>query len=117
VFKGGTCLAKVYAEFYRLSEDMDFMISTPIQAKRAERSKQAATLKQAMAELPRLNCSSMTASRPGMFPPAHFYIPKYSRDWVSSSRWSRAWGAFWMSVVEPACHHWRCSAWQRKSSG
>jgi hypothetical protein len=54
VFKGGTCLAKVYAEFYRLSEDLDFVISTPIQAKRAERSKKAATLKQAMAELPRL---------------------------------------------------------------
>ncbi len=26
VFKGGTCLAKVYAGFYRLSEDLDFMI-------------------------------------------------------------------------------------------
>jgi len=54
VFKGGTCLAKVYAEFYRLSEDLDFVISMPIQAKRAERSRQAAALRQAMAELPRL---------------------------------------------------------------
>jgi predicted nucleotidyltransferase component of viral defense system len=26
VFKGGTCLAKVYADFYRLSEDLDFVI-------------------------------------------------------------------------------------------
>ena len=54
VFKGGTCLAKVYAEFYRLSEDLDFVISTPIDAKRAERSKQAAALKQAIAELARI---------------------------------------------------------------
>jgi predicted nucleotidyltransferase component of viral defense system len=54
VFKGGTCLAKVYAEFYRLSEDLDFVISTPIDAKRAERSKRAAALKQAIAELARL---------------------------------------------------------------
>ena len=26
VFKGGTCLAKVHGEFYRLSEDLDFVI-------------------------------------------------------------------------------------------
>lgn len=26
VFKGGTCLAKVYTNFYRLSEDLDFTI-------------------------------------------------------------------------------------------
>ena len=53
VFKGGTCLAKVYAEFYRLSEDLDFVISTPVDAKRAERSKQVAVLKKAVAELVR----------------------------------------------------------------
>ena len=27
IFKGGTCLAKVHAGFYRLSEDLDFSIS------------------------------------------------------------------------------------------
>ena len=53
VFKGGTCLAKVYAEFYRLSEDLDFVISTPVDAKRSERSRQAAALKQAVAEMSR----------------------------------------------------------------
>ena len=26
VFKGGTCLSKVHADFYRLSEDLDFII-------------------------------------------------------------------------------------------
>jgi predicted nucleotidyltransferase component of viral defense system len=53
VFKGGTCLAKVYAEFYRLSEDLDFVISTPVDAKRSERSRKAAALKQAVAEMAR----------------------------------------------------------------
>jgi predicted nucleotidyltransferase component of viral defense system len=28
VFRGGTCIGKVYADFYRLSEDLDFLIST-----------------------------------------------------------------------------------------
>ncbi|MDQ3665050.1 MAG: nucleotidyl transferase AbiEii/AbiGii toxin family protein [Acidobacteriota bacterium] len=32
IFKGGTCLAKVHADFYRLSEDLDFVISIPIDA-------------------------------------------------------------------------------------
>jgi len=52
VFKGGTCLAKVYGEFYRLSEDMDFAVSMPPEASRAERSRKIATLKQAMSRLP-----------------------------------------------------------------
>jgi len=29
VFRGGTCLAKVHLGFYRLSEDLDFLVSTP----------------------------------------------------------------------------------------
>ena len=29
IFRGGTCIGKVYTDFYRLSEDLDFMISTP----------------------------------------------------------------------------------------
>lgn len=37
-FKGGTLLAKVYSGFYRLSEDLDFSISIPENAKRKERS-------------------------------------------------------------------------------
>ena len=45
VFKGGTCLAKVHTDFYRLSEDLDFSISTPIAASRSERSRRAAKLK------------------------------------------------------------------------
>jgi predicted nucleotidyltransferase component of viral defense system len=37
VFKGGTCLSKVYTEFYRLSEDLDFAISIPTTARPQDR--------------------------------------------------------------------------------
>jgi len=53
VFKGGSCLAKVHAEFYRLSEDLDFVIPTPTDATRAGRSTRASRLKEAVAMLPR----------------------------------------------------------------
>lgn len=52
VFKGGTCLAKVHANFYRLSEDLDFVIPMPTDAPRSQRSRQAAALKAAIAALP-----------------------------------------------------------------
>jgi predicted nucleotidyltransferase component of viral defense system len=44
-FKGGTSLSKVHADFYRLSEDLDFGISIPVDAPRSQRSKRVATLK------------------------------------------------------------------------
>ena len=53
VFKGGTCLAKVHADFYRLSEDLDFVVPLPVDAPRAERSKQAKPLKEAVEKLPK----------------------------------------------------------------
>jgi predicted nucleotidyltransferase component of viral defense system len=37
VFKGGTCLSKVYVDFYRLSEDLDFVISVSVGTSRAQR--------------------------------------------------------------------------------
>jgi|LAHU01.1.fsa_nt_gb predicted nucleotidyltransferase component of viral defense system len=37
VFKGGTCVSKVYADFYRLSEDLDYSISTTLDATRDSR--------------------------------------------------------------------------------
>jgi predicted nucleotidyltransferase component of viral defense system len=52
VFKGGTCLAKVHADFYRLSEDLDFVIPLPIDAPRSERSNKAKVLKDIVASLP-----------------------------------------------------------------
>ncbi|MBM3303090.1 MAG: nucleotidyl transferase AbiEii/AbiGii toxin family protein [Deltaproteobacteria bacterium] len=52
VFKGGTCLAKVHGEFYRLSEDLDFTIPVPVTSTRSQRSKLAAGVKKAVALLP-----------------------------------------------------------------
>ena len=53
VFKGGTCLAKVHAGFYRLSEDLDFVIPMATNAARKERSARAAGLRETVAMLPR----------------------------------------------------------------
>ena len=52
VFKGGTCLAKVHASFYRLSEDLDFMISLPVKSKRTERRRRIDPARQMMKDLP-----------------------------------------------------------------
>jgi predicted nucleotidyltransferase component of viral defense system len=45
VFKGGTCLGKVHNGFYRLSEDLDFGISVPVDLARSERSRKVAATK------------------------------------------------------------------------
>ena len=45
VFKGGTCLAKIHSEFYRMSEDLDFVIPVKTTCSRSERSRRAAELK------------------------------------------------------------------------
>lgn len=47
-FKGGTCLAKVYAGFYRLSEDLDFVISSDGNATRTGRSRLVKEVKNAV---------------------------------------------------------------------
>jgi len=52
VFKGGTCLAKVYAGFYRLSEDLDFVLPMAEDVSRSVRSKRAAAVKEAVSSLP-----------------------------------------------------------------
>jgi predicted nucleotidyltransferase component of viral defense system len=56
VFKGGTCLSKVHAEFFRLSEDLDFSVATPPDAARPERRRAAAVIKEYFSAIPaRLN--------------------------------------------------------------
>lgn len=45
IFKGGTCLAKVYAGFYRLSEDLDFIIPTAVDATRSQRRRRTTASK------------------------------------------------------------------------
>jgi predicted nucleotidyltransferase component of viral defense system len=52
VFKGGTCLAKVHASFYRLSEDLDFVIPMSVDASRSARSASVARIKESLANLP-----------------------------------------------------------------
>ncbi len=51
IFKGGTCLAKVHADFYRLSEDLDFVISVATDASRPERRKRVDPVKAVFATL------------------------------------------------------------------
>ncbi len=53
VFKGGTCLSKVHADFFRLSEDLDFAISIPADANPGERRKMVAPLKHHLEEITR----------------------------------------------------------------
>ena len=52
VFKGGTCLSKVHTDFYRLSEDLDFVISMETDALRSMRRKRIAALKELIDGLP-----------------------------------------------------------------
>ena len=52
VFKGGTCLAKVHSGFYRLSEDLDFIVPVASDASRAERRRRVAGVKRAFSALP-----------------------------------------------------------------
>jgi predicted nucleotidyltransferase component of viral defense system len=52
VFKGGTCLSKVYADFYRLSEDLDFIIPVPADKSRNQRRAEMKRIKRMFEELP-----------------------------------------------------------------
>lgn len=52
VFKGGTLLAKVHSGFYRLSEDLDFSISTAPDSTKKSRSQLATPIKAAIADVP-----------------------------------------------------------------
>lgn len=54
IFKGGTLLAKVYAGFYRMSEDLDFTISIAPTVKRNERSAIVKPLKDVINSIPEL---------------------------------------------------------------
>lgn len=52
VFKGGTSLSKIYADFYRMSEDLDFLISMPPNVSRSERSNKIAPIKELFLKIP-----------------------------------------------------------------
>ena len=53
VFKGGTSLSKIHVGFYRLSEDLDFSISTPLTSSRGERSNSVGGLKTIVDDIPK----------------------------------------------------------------
>jgi len=46
VFKGGTCLSKIYYSYYRLSEDLDFTLKLPGISSRTARSKAIKPIKE-----------------------------------------------------------------------
>ena len=52
VFKGGTCLSKVYVDFNRLSEDLDFVTSVPVDTTRSQRRAAIEPIKGIFEELP-----------------------------------------------------------------
>jgi len=54
VFKGGTCFSKVYANFYRLSEDLDFIIPITADSSRKQRRDEIEPIKRTVEELPKV---------------------------------------------------------------
>lgn len=52
VFKGGTCLSKVYFDFYRLSEDLDFVIPVSKSVTKSIRRNKILPIKKLIDELP-----------------------------------------------------------------
>ena len=55
VFKGGTCLGKIHADFYRLSEDLDFIIPMAVETSRSDRSATMAPIKKLIEAMPTAN--------------------------------------------------------------
>jgi predicted nucleotidyltransferase component of viral defense system len=54
VFKGGTCLSKVHADFYRLSEDLDFIIPVVDEITRPQRRACIKSVKRMFEKLPKV---------------------------------------------------------------
>ena len=66
VFKGGTCLAKVHTHFFRLSEDLDFVIPVAEDTSRTERRKLVSPVKDSFIGLARaLPCFQIKAPLKG----------------------------------------------------
>jgi predicted nucleotidyltransferase component of viral defense system len=63
VFKGGTCLAKVYTGFHRMSEDLDLVLPMPIESTRNERRRRSSSAKEAVRALP-LRDRALRIARP-----------------------------------------------------
>ena len=84
VFKGGTCLSKVYAGFYRLSEDLDFMVSVPFNVNRQYRSNRIKPFKGVIKDLPgELDCFRISQSWHGANESKHYGIVLNYRSLLS----------------------------------
>ena len=73
VFKGGTALSKVHAGFYRLSEDLDFVIPISIDSTRSQRRAAIEPVKQHLAEIAMvLPWSTIKEPLKGKFESTHY---------------------------------------------
>ncbi|MCP4683209.1 MAG: nucleotidyl transferase AbiEii/AbiGii toxin family protein [Desulfobacterales bacterium] len=52
VFKGGTCLSKIHADFYRLSEDLDLVVPVEVDTPRNQRRSEMDSIKGIFSKLP-----------------------------------------------------------------
>lgn len=84
VFKGGTSLNKVHVGFYRLSEDLDFCISTPLNSARTMRSNAVLEVKELISEIPLQHpCLSISKPMRGYDNSHHYSIEFTFRSAVS----------------------------------
>lgn len=78
VFKGGTSLNKVHVGFYRLSEDLDFCISTPLNSARTTRSNAVLEVKELISEIPNHHpCLSVSKPMRG-YDNSHHYSVEFT---------------------------------------
>jgi predicted nucleotidyltransferase component of viral defense system len=82
VFKGGTCLSKIYADFYRLSEDLDFIIPVPVDTSRNQRRSEIEPVKAMFDGLP--------AVVPGVAVSEAFKGHNESRQYIGSFEYESA---------------------------
>lgn len=84
VFKGGTCLSKIHADFYRLSEDIDFVFSIEPGAKPSNRRNMIKPVKDRLEDLcKRQSCFSLKDQLSG-HNNSKQYIGRYSYSSVIS---------------------------------
>ena len=95
-FKGGTCLSKIHADFFRLSEDLDFSLSTPTEASRSQCSRSLNGFNARFAALPnRCDCFRIDQKLRGFnnslqygarrLPPDSNVIPRFNVPHASSN--------------------------------
>jgi len=82
VFKGGTCLSKVHADFYRLSEDLDLVIPVAVDTPRNQRRSSMGLVREIFDELP--------AAIPGIAAAQTFRGHNESRQYIGTLEYPSA---------------------------